>query len=302
MIKRIGLFFVTNLLVVLTISFVTQALGLRPYLSANGLDPVALFVLCAVYGTVGSFISLQMSRMMAKMWLGVKVIDPTKPQDREQAWLVETVASLSQKAGLRVVPEVGVYDSPEVNAFATGPSRDRALIAVSTGIVERMDREALEGVLGHEMAHVANGDMVTMALLQGIANVFVMFFARVATFAVDSFLRSRDDDGHGGLGWIGQWIMISLFETVFMLLAAPIVYWFSRQREFRADQGSAQYLGRRPMIKALEALQGAASDVDDRQPALAMMKINGRATGVLAKLFSSHPSLEERIARLQAAV
>lgn len=297
--KRIFLFVLVNLLVVLAVSLFINVLGIRPYLTASGIHYQSLLVFCALFGFVGSFISLQMSRWSAKMAMGVQLIDPDAPRGDTERFLVQKVRSICQRAGLETLPEIGVYDSPEVNAFATGPSQSRSLLAVSTGLLESMDDKAVEGVLGHEVAHIVNGDMVTMALIQGVVNTFVMFLSRIAVFAIDSYLR-RSNERDGGLGYFAHYLLVSLFETVFMLLAMPVVYWFSRQREFRADAGSARACGRETMIHALESLKrsvGAARD--DRGPALATLKINGHPEGILAKLFSSHPPLDKRIEALR---
>ena len=298
--KRIFLFVAVNLLVILTVNFFVSLLGLRPYLDAQGVHYQSLLAFCAIFGFAGSFISLQLSRWMAKTTLGVQLIDPDRPDGPQEALLVQTVRDLSRQAGIRTLPEIGIYPSPEVNAFATGPSKDRALVAVSVGLLRSMDRKAVEGVLGHEIAHIANGDMVTMTLLQGVVNTFVMFFARLGAIAIDNALRSRDNEGRGGLGFFGQYMLVSLLETVLMLFAAPVIYYFSRSREFRADRGSAGFLGAATMIHALESLKAHKDVVDNRQPALATFKINGGAPGLLARLFSSHPPLEKRIEALRS--
>lgn len=297
--KRIFIFILVNLLVVVTISLLMNLLGVRPYLSARGIDYQALLVFCSIFGFAGAFISLQLSRWTAKRAMGVELLDLQRPGGATESRLVETVSSLCQKAGLSTLPEIGIYDSPEVNAFATGPSRNRALLAVSSGLLRQMDRRAVEGVLGHEIAHIANGDMVTMTLVQGVANTFVMFFARIAAFAIDQALRRGEDRDRGGLGLFAHYLLVSLFETLFMLLAAPVVYYFSRLREYRADAGSAQYLGRETMIHALESLRGSTQVRDDRAPALSAFKINGHGQGLMALLFSTHPPIEARIAALK---
>ncbi len=301
--KRIFLFLAVNLLVVVTVSLLLNVLGIRPYLSARGLDYGALLVFCALFGFAGSFISLALSRWMAKTMMGVELIDPSRPGSDAEGLLVEKVRALSSQAGLGALPEIGIYASPEVNAFATGPTSSRALVAVSTGLLERMDDSAVEGVLAHEIAHVANGDMVTMTLLQGVANTFVMFFARVIAFAIDQGLRSRDSDGRdrGGLGPFAHYMVVMLLEMVLMLLASAVIYAFSRWREYRADAGGARLAGRGKMIHALESLKDYQDRVDTRQGALAVMKINGKGRGLLGLLFSSHPSLDDRIRRLQEA-
>ncbi|MFA6316318.1 MAG: protease HtpX [Elusimicrobiota bacterium] len=297
MIKRIFLFVAVNLLVLFVINIVIHVLGVRPYLGAHGMDYQALLIFCAIFGFVGSFISLQMSRFMAKHALGVVLIDPRNPGP-EGARLVETVSRICQRAGMTTLPEIGVYPSREVNAFATGPSRSRSLVAVSAGLLERMDSKAVEGVLAHEVSHIVNGDMVTMTLLQGVANTFVMFASRVAVFAINNFLRSRDDNGRG-LGYFAQYLLIMVFETVFMLLAMIVVYWFSRRREFAADRGSAELAGRETMIHALESLRDHKNKVDHEHESLATLKIHGGSRGLIALLYSSHPPLEERIAALE---
>jgi heat shock protein HtpX len=294
--KRVLLLIATNFLVVITLSVIMHFLGISKYLHNFGGNYTGLFVACLVWGFGGAFFSLAISRIVAKMTMGVKVIDPRSPGQYSD--LVEMVHSLAQKAGLPAMPEVGVYQSPEVNAFATGPSKSRALVAVSTGLLQRMDRAEVEGVLGHEIAHVANGDMVTMTLLQGIINAFVMFFARIIAMVLSS--RGRDSEGNS-MG--GNWMVVMLLEMVLGGLGMFIVAWFSRQREFRADIGGANYAGRQKMISALQKLNrtfGRNEVEDERGAALATFKISGRPGGLMA-LLSTHPPLEVRIARLQQA-
>ena len=290
--KRIALFLATNLAIVLVLSLSARLLGLEPYLSAQGLDLGALLAFAALMGFGGSFLSLALSKWTAKRAMGVRVIET--PANATESWLVQTVRRQAEQAGIGM-PEVGVYDADEVNAFATGPTKNRALVAVSTGLLRRMRREEIEGVLGHEIAHVANGDMVTMTLVQGVINVFVMFFARVIAFAVVQFMR-RDDDRGGSFGL--QFIITFVLEIVLSLLGAIAVAAFSRWREFRADAGGARVAGRGNMISALQALQRSHELVDTQHQALATLKINGKRGG-LAVLFATHPPLEERIARLQ---
>jgi heat shock protein HtpX len=301
-VKRIVLFLAVNALVVLTISLVLNILGVGPYMSANGIDFSQLAAFCLVWGMGGAFISLAMSRMMAKWMMGVKVIDP-QTRDPELSQLVQTVHALSRSAGLPAMPEVGIYDSPEVNAFATGPTKSRALVAVSTGLLRRMSRGDVEGVLGHEVAHIANGDMVTMTLIQGVINAFVMFLARVVAFFIAQALRSNRDDREGTMSLGLQYSIQFVLEIVFMIVGSMIVAWFSRWREFRADAGGARLAGREKMIGALQALQRTIelSDIDHHQGATAIqtLKISSRRGGFL-RLFSTHPPLDERIARLQA--
>lgn len=295
-IKRIGLFLIVNILVMITISTILNLLGVGPYLTAQGLDYSTLMVFCLVWGMGGAFISLGLSRIMAKMMMGVQVIPPNvnDPQLRD---LVETVHSLARAAHLRVMPEVGIYDSPEVNAFATGPTKSRSLVAVSSGLLNSMNKDQVKGVLGHEIAHVANGDMVTMTLLQGIVNAFVMFLARVIAFALTQGRNSDSDEGHSSP--MAFFMVSMLLEWVLMFFGMIIVAWFSRYREYRADAGGARIAGRDSMINALQGLQRTFDRVTTgEQPAVASLKISGRG---MMKLFSTHPPLEDRIARLQRA-
>ncbi len=291
--KRIFLFMAVNLLVVVTISIVLQVLGVHGYMTARGIDYSALLVFCLVWGMGGAFISLALSRIMAKWMMKVKVIDPARASG-DAAWLVQTVHGLARAADLPEMPEVGIYESPEVNAFATGPTKSRALVAVSLGLLQNMDRRQVEGVLGHEISHVANGDMVTMALIQGVINAFVMFFARVIAFAVSQQVKENARR-------TVQFMVTIVLEILLSFLGMMVVAAFSRWREFRADAGSARLAGREKMIAALEALRRSTGLVDNRQAALAAFKISGRRGGMLA-LIATHPPLEERIARLQRAV
>lgn len=297
MFKRIGLFLMVNILVVTTISIVLNVLGVKPYITAQGLDFGALMIFCLIWGMGGAFISLALSRVMAKWMMGVKVIDPNTHDPQSRA-LLDEVHQLSRAAGLTVMPEVGVYESPEVNAFATGPTKSRALVAVSSGLLHRMRREEVRGVLGHEVAHIANGDMVTMTLVQGIVNAFVMFLARAIAFALT--MTGRDDERSESSGTpMSYYVTSFVLEIVFMILGSVVVAWFSRYREFRADKGGAELAGRNNMIAALEGLRRTIEDVDPKaQPAVAAMKISSRAGGFM-RLFSTHPALEDRIARLK---
>ena len=285
MMKRVSLFLAVNLLVVVTISVVLQVLGVGPYLSARGMDYRSLAVFCLVWGMGGAFISLGLSRMMAKWSMGVKVLDP-----RSGDALVTTVHRLAQRAGLPAMPEVGIYDSPEPNAFATGPTKARALVAVSTGLLESMKQDELEGVLAHEVAHIANGDMVTMTLVQGVINAFVMFLARAIAFALS---QSSDRDSRRST----DMMTVMALEIGFGFLGMIVVAWFSRLREFRADAGSARLGGREKMIAALQALQ-RRFEPSDAQESYATFKIAGGRSGFMA-LISTHPPLSERIAALR---
>lgn len=299
MAKRVILFLLVNFLVMVTISVILNLLGVRPYLNQYGLDYTSLAIFCLIWGMAGSLISLALSRQMAKWTMGVQVIDPQSADPGEQK-LLQTVYQLAQSAGLRDMPEVGIYDSPELNAFATGPTKSRSLVAVSTGLLRSMDRDEVEGVLGHEISHIANGDMVTMTLLQGIVNAFVMFLSRVIAYVVSSALRGDRDDR--GISYGVFFLVQIVLEIVFMILGSMVVAWFSRYREYRADAGGATLAGRQKMVSALEALRRAYDIVDPhKHPSIQSMQISSHGGGFM-KLFSSHPPLEERIRRLQEAV
>ncbi len=289
--KRVVLFLLTNLAVMLVLSISARILGIDRFLTGNGLNMGMLLVFAALIGFGGSFISLLMSKTMAKWSTGAKVIK--QPSNQEEAWLVETVRRLAVKASLSV-PEVAIYDGAP-NAFATGPSKSRSLVAVSTGLLQSMDRKEVEAVLAHEVAHIENGDMVTLTLIQGVLNTFVIFLSRIVAYAVDSFLR-RDDEGSSSPG-IGYWISSIACEIMFGILASIVVMFFSRKREYRADAGAAKLLGdRRPMIDALRALGNLDAGKLPKE-----MAASGIAGGGMMALFSSHPPLESRIAALQSA-
>lgn len=291
--KRIILFLATNLAVVLVMSVVLSLLGVNRYLTANGLNLGMLMVYSLVVGFTGAIISLLMSKQMAKWSTGAHVIDA--PSTSTELWLVDTVKKLADRAGIGM-PEVAIYDG-EANAFATGAFKDSALVAVSTGLLENMTREEVEAVLGHEIAHVANGDMVTLTLIQGVVNTFVVFLARVVGYLIDkTVLRNNDDRGPG----IGYMVTVFVCEIVFGILASIIVAWFSRYREFRADAGSAKLLGNpQPMVKALARL-GGLEPPESMPQNFKSFGINGGRSG-FAALFSSHPPIEERIAALRSA-
>jgi heat shock protein HtpX len=287
--KRIVLFVLTNLAVMIVISVIVRVFGLDQVLEAHGLNLGALLVFSAVVGFTGAIISLLMSKSMAKWSTGAQVIDV--PRDESQAWLLGTVKRLAEKAGIRT-PQVAVYEGAP-NAFATGAFRNAALVAVSSGLLSSMSREELEAVLGHEIAHVANGDMVTLTLIQGVVNTFVVFLARVVAFFVDKVVF-RTQRGTGP----GYFITVLVCQIVFGVLASIIVAWFSRRREFRADAGSAQYVGSpQPMMSALARLGGLS-------PGELPKSLNG--FGItdkpgIASLFATHPPIEARIRALQAA-
>ncbi len=288
--KRILLFVLTNFAVMAVLLITTRILGVDRFLTANGLNMTALAGFSLVIGFGGAIISLLMSKPMAKFSTGARVIN--QPQTADEAWIVQTVQKFADKAGIGM-PEVAIFEGAP-NAFATGAFQNRALVAVSTGLLQNMTREEVEAVLGHEVAHVANGDMVTMTLIQGVMNTFVVFLSRVIGYAVDSFLR-RGSDSNSGPG-IGYMVTTIVMDIVLGFLAAIIVAWFSRQREFRADAGAAQLMGRKqPMINALARLGGLTpGELPKTMQALGI-------TGGLGKLFSTHPPIEERIAALQAS-
>ncbi len=288
--KRIFLFLLTNLAVVVVLGIVASLLGVNRYLTAQGMNFGALLGYAFVIGFGGAIISLLMSKPMAKWSAGVQVI--TQPGNAAEAWLLETVRQLADKAGI-AMPEVGIFEG-DPNAFATGAFKNSALVAVSTGLLENMTHEEIEAVLGHEIAHIANGDMVTMTLIQGVMNTFVVFLSRAIGYVVDSFLR-RNDERDSGPG-IGYMVTTIVLDIVLGFLAAIIVAWFSRQREFRADAGSVQLLGRRqPMINALARLGGLhPAELPKNMAAFGI-------AGGIGQLFSTHPPIEERIAALQSA-
>jgi heat shock protein HtpX len=290
--KRIFLLIITNLAVMVVLSIVASLLGVDRYLTAQGLNLPALLGFAAVFGFGGAFISLLMSKMMAKWSTGARVIE--SPQNATESWLVETVQRLARGANLPAMPEVAIYDG-EPNAFATGPSKGNALVAVSSGLMQSMNQQEVEAVLAHEISHVANGDMVTLTLIQGVVNTFVFFLSRVIGFMVDSFLRRGDDRSGPGIGYT---ITVIICQIALGILASMIVAYFSRQREFRADAGSAKLEGTpQPMIAALQRLGGLSPE--PLPSGLASSGIAGKAGAM--SLFATHPSIEERVAALQGA-
>lgn len=289
--KRIFLFLAVNVLIVATISIMMSLFGVQPYLSAQGINYESLLIYCFIWGMTGAFISLALSRVMAKFMMGVKVIDPQTTQ-RDEAELLHTVYRLAKSAGMTTMPEVGVYNSPEVNAFATGPSKNRALVAVSAGLLNRMNQPQLEGVLGHEISHVVNGDMVTMTLVQGILNSFVLFLSRAIAFVIS---QNAKEESRFAI----RMVVTLVLDIILTLLASFVVAFFSRYREFRADAGGAKVAGRDKMIDALKALKSTTELIDpNTQQAIATLKISSKPAGLMA-LLSSHPPLDERIARLE---
>lgn len=288
--KRIILFVLTNLAVVVVLGMVASLLGVNKFLTPRGLNLTALLGFALIMGFGGAFISLLISKPMAKWSSGVTVIDGSGSPD--ERWIVQTVHRFAEKAGI-AMPEVGIFEG-DPNAFATGAFKNSALVAVSTGLLQNMTREEVEAVIGHEVAHIANGDMVTMTLIQGVMNTFVVFLSRVIGYAVDSFLR-KSDEQNSGPGW-GYTLTTIVLDIALGFLASIIVAWFSRQREFRADAGAAQLMGRtQPMVNALARLGGLHPA--ELPKSVAAMGI----AGGIGQLFSTHPPIEERIAALQNA-
>lgn len=290
--RRIVLFVFTNIAILLIFSIFLQASGAERYLyeEMGVYVPMGyLLIFAAIFGFGGSFISLALSKWIAKRFTGAKVI--TQPREQTEVWLVDTIRQQAKRAGIGM-PEVAVYDSPEINAFATGMRRNHALVAVSTGLLNNMRQDEVEAVLGHEISHVANGDMITLALIQGVLNTFVIFLSRVIGFVVDRVVfRGR------GLG-IGYFITVIVMQIILGILASMVVMWFSRRREFRADAGSARLAGREKMIAALERLKmDSGETVMPNQ--MAAFGISGKRAGGIKRLFMSHPPLDERIAALQ---
>src|SRR6267142_1001673 len=289
--KRILLFLATNLAIVVVLSVVAHLLGVDQYMNARGGSLNGLLVFAALFGFGGSLISLAISKWMAKRAMGVQVI--TQPRNATERWLINAVGAHARNAGIGM-PEVGIFESPEPNAFATGANRNNALVAVSTGLLQRMNRQQIEAVLGHEMTHVANGDMVTLALVQGVLNTFVIFLSRVIGNIIDRALF-RSEDGRG----IASFVTIIVLQLLLGILANMIVMWFSRRREFRADRGGAQLAGTGNMIAALEELKRVHEPLPSQQFAAFGIADGSMASG-LRRLFMSHPPLQERIAALRA--
>jgi heat shock protein HtpX len=288
---RIALFLMTNLAVILVASITLSLLGVGSYMTAQGLDFGNLLIFCLIFGMAGSVVSLLLSKFMAKRAMRVQLIET--PQNADQQWLHSTVAKLAQKANIGM-PEVGVFDSPAPNAFATGWNKNNALVAVSTGLLQQMNQEEVEAVLGHEIGHVANGDMITLALIQGVVNAFVMFFARIIGNFVDKAILKNQ----GGPG-LGFYISTFVAEMILGILASTIVFWFSRRREFRADQAGADLVSPAAMISALQRLQAQYGQPSDMPGEMVAFGISGELKHSMAGLFMSHPPLERRIAALR---
>ncbi|WP_339339914.1 protease HtpX [uncultured Oceanicoccus sp.] len=291
---RILLFLATNMAILVVASITLSLLGFNSMMAANGVDLnlTALLVFCAVFGMAGSLVSLMLSKWMAKRSMRVELID--RPENQQQQWLKDTVAELAQKAGIGM-PEVGIFPSPAANAFATGANRNNALVAVSDGLLERFSPEEAKAVMAHEIGHVANGDMITLSLIQGVVNTFVMFFARIIGHAFDRIVL-KNQRGFG----IGAWIATMVAEMILGILASTIVFWFSRRREFRADIAGAELASRSGMIAALQRLRSEQGLPNDMPGEMAAFAINGQMKAGLMALFLTHPPLEKRIAALQA--
>lgn len=289
--KRILLFIITNILVIVTLSIVTSLLGLQPYLEAKGINYQSLLLFCVLWGFGGAFISLALSRVIAKWMMGVKVIDP-ETSDHQFRGLVHKVHGFARIAGIEKMPEVGYYEADELNAFATGPTKNRSLVAVSTGLLQNMSEEEINGVLAHEVAHIANGDMVTMTLVQGVVNAFVMFLARIAGFFASQFVEEERRP-------MVQFGVVLALEVLLGMLGMIVVASFSRRREYRADAGGALISSPSEMIAALKRLKVNHEIPHSEEPTgIASLKISGKAGGIL-KLFSTHPDLDDRIERLR---
>ncbi|MCB8888681.1 protease HtpX [Vreelandella malpeensis] len=294
---RILLFLATNLAVVLVASFTLRLFGVEGYLRSQGINFTGLLIFCFIIGMAGSLISLLMSKWLAKRSTGTVLIEA--PANSTEQWLVDTVAELSREAGIKT-PEVGIFPAQQSNAFATGWNKDAALVAVSAGLLNRMRPDEVRAVLAHEIGHVANGDMVTLALIQGVVNTFVMFFARVVAQLLDGFMKSRGSEG--GLGFMGYFAVVMVAEIVFGIIASAIVAWFSRFREYRADEAGARLAGTGAMVNALERLKVETEMPDQMPDTLRAMAITkGQTRSLMEKLFASHPPLDERIRALKEA-
>ncbi|MCW4148591.1 MULTISPECIES: protease HtpX [Halomonadaceae] len=295
---RILLFLGTNIAVLLVASLTLRLLGVESYLNAQGINFTGLLIFCFIFGMAGSMISLFISKWMAKRSTGTVIIE--NPSNDTERWLVDTVAELAREAGIKT-PEVGIFPAQQSNAFATGWKKDDALVAVSAGLLNRMRPDEVRAVLAHEIGHVANGDMVTLALIQGVVNTFVMFFARVVAHLIDGFLKSRSD-GEGGLGFMGYFAVVMVAEIIFGIAASAIVAWFSRFREYRADEAGARLAGTSAMVNALARLKGETEMPDQMPDTLRAMAITkGQTRSLVEKLFASHPPLDDRIRALKEA-
>lgn len=302
MLKRIFLFLSLNILIVLTVSLLLNFFHIQPYIQRYGLDYRSLAIFCLIWGMTGAVISLLLSRSIAKMMMGVRILDPLSTHPAE-AKILACVEKLAQRASLGGTPQVGIFTSSDPNAFATGSSKRRSMVAVSTGLIEQLSDEEIEGVLAHEISHIANGDMVTMTLLQGLVNAFVMFLSRILAYTLSMSGRNRDNRAPSYMTYA---LLTMFFELIFMLFGSVLIAYFSRSREFRADRGSAELAGKKPMIAALKRLQqiselkmGKRSDARNSE-AMAALMIQPVKKWTLLKLFASHPPIEERIRALEA--
>jgi len=297
--KRVLLFVLVNILVVVSLSFLMNILGIGRFLLSAGIQYTALLIFCFFWGLIGSLISLMLSKIMAKWMMGIQLVTLAGPHKN----LVETIHRLSRRAGLMEMPEVGIYQDSIPNAFATGPTRNNSLIAVSSGLLAIMEDHEIEGVLAHEVGHIANGDMITMALIQGVVNAFVMFFSRIVAYAIIQSMRDEQDkeEGSAGAGPFVEMILIFILDAIFGLLAMPIVAWFSRYREFRADRAGAKLAGKEKMISALLALTRAypqfEEDIQAKSTHFKSLQISSKES--VMRLFSTHPPIKERILLLE---
>lgn len=296
--KRIFLFLIVNILVITTLTFILSLFNVQPYLQAYGMNYKSLMIFCLVWGMGGAFISLALSKVMAKWMMGVRIID-SSVADPQLKSLVATVHDLCRAAHMTSFSEVGIYNSQEPNAFATGPTQKRSLIAVSTGLIRNMSQQELEGVLAHEITHIVNGDMVTMTLIQGIVNAFVMFLARALAFVFSNLGRGKNDSS--APSYLSYTLFVFLFQFVFMILGSLVVAWFSRTREFRADKGGAYITNKETMISTLQALQRMhrIQDPTQAKPSFETMKISTHEKMGWLRFFASHPPLEMRIQKLK---
>jgi heat shock protein HtpX len=287
--RRVLLFLITNLAILAVLGTVLKILGVEPYLSQQGINYESLLIFAAVFGMGGAFVSLALSKWMAKRLTGAEVL--TSPGNEKEAWLVHTVSEIAGASGIGM-PEVAIYRAEDMNAFATGMRRNNSLVAVSSGLLQRMDREEVRAVLAHEVSHIANGDMVTLALIQGVVNTFVIFLSRIIGYAVDRAVF-KNERGRG----IGFWVTTIVAEIVLAILASIIVFWFSRKREYRADSGAAGIVGKRPMIDALRSLKASLQKAH-LPDEMAAFGISGTKKRGLAALFATHPDLDDRIRAL----
>lgn len=296
--KRFFLFFGINILIVAALSIVLSLLGIGSYIEQGKLNLVSLSVFCLIWGMGGAFISLSLSKWMAKTMMGIQIITPD--QVTPYLTILESVHRFSRQAGLSVMPEVGIYESDEVNAFATGPSKKNSLVAVSTGLLRKMNKNEIDGVLAHEVSHIANGDMVTMALIQGVMNAFVMFFARIVAWGISSTMSKNSDgeESQSSFSPMINMVVVFVLEIILGILASIAISWFSRQREFRADSGGAKLAGKDQMIAALESLKNTYDSLTPQaESSLKSMQISSKNSWF--QLFSTHPSLDDRIQALK---